>query len=142
RRRRTRRGNNMTARHGRSRWFAPAFALATLTGVAHADDDIATRLAGFETEVRQLANDLPIPNQASRASGQRRLLDAEVSFALGDYDAAALVLFELASRPGPDRETATYYLAESLFQKGDRGAAASYFEQVVAGGSVASKYYQ
>ena len=136
----------MRARHGaihwHGRWRIAAVAVATLSGAAHADDDIDNRLAAFETEVRQLAADLPMPNQASSAAGQRRLLDAEVSYALGDYDAAALTLFDLASRPGQDRETATFYLAESLFQKGDRGAAAGYYEQVVANGTVASKYYQ
>ena len=135
----------MTARvllgRGRFGWLAAALAVAW-SGRALADDDIDTRLAGFETEVRQLGNELPIPNQTSSAVGQRRLLDAEISYSLGDYDAAALTLFELASRPGSDRETATYYLAESLFQKGDRGAAAGYFEALVATSTVASKYYQ
>src|SRR5438105_9453665 len=103
---------------------------AVLSGTARADDDIESRLAGYEAEARQLGADLPMPNQASRAAGQRRLLDAEVAYSLGDYDTAALTLFDLASRPGPDRETATFYLAEALFQKGDRGAAAGYYEQV------------
>jgi tetratricopeptide (TPR) repeat protein len=124
------------------RWRVAAVAVAALTGVAYADDDIDNRLAAFEAEARQLGADLPMPNQVSGSAGQRRLLDAEVSYALGDYDAAALTLFDLASRPGTDRETATFYLAESLFQKGDRGAAVGYYEQVVSGGTVASKYYQ
>ncbi|TMQ07698.1 MAG: hypothetical protein E6J91_34925 [Deltaproteobacteria bacterium] len=129
----------------RSRWLSAALAVVAVgsTGrAARADDDVDAQLAAFETEVRQLGADLPAPNQSSSATGQRRLLDAEVSYALGDYDAAALMLFELASRPGADRETAAFYLAESLFQKGDRGAARGYYEQVVTGGSVASKYYQ
>ena len=141
----------MTARHGRIpwRWRVAAVAVAAMSGAAQADNDIESRLAGYEAEARQLGADLPIPNQASRAAGQRRLLDAEVSYSLGDYDAAALTLFDLASRPGPDRQTATFYLAEALFQKGDRGAAAGYYEQVVsdspvavAGGAVPNKYYQ
>jgi len=135
----------MTARPGRFGWLAAALAVAAWSGRAYADSadsDVETRLAGFETEVRQLSSDLPIPNQTSSAAGQRRLLDAEISYSLGDYDAAALTLFDLASRPGPDRETATYYLAESLFQKGDRGAAAGYFEALVATSTVASKWYQ
>ncbi|HEY0189469.1 MAG TPA: tetratricopeptide repeat protein, partial [Kofleriaceae bacterium] len=55
---------------------------------------------------------------------------------------AALALFELARQPGPDQEAASFYLAESLYQKGDRGAARGYYEQVVGKGSVASRYYQ
>jgi tetratricopeptide (TPR) repeat protein len=135
----------MAACNGRSRWLVAALVAAVgsgSSGVARAEDDAETQLAAFETEVRQLGADLPAPNQTPGATGQRRLLDAEVAYALGDYDAAALMLFELASRPGADRETAGFYLGESLFQKGDRGAARGYYEQVVAGGSVASKYYQ
>jgi tetratricopeptide (TPR) repeat protein len=129
---------------GRSRWLvAVLVAAAGVTGAprAHADD-VDAQLAAYENEARQLGVDLPRPNHISGAAGQRRLLDAEVAYSLGDYDAAALMLFELATRPGADRETANFYLAESLFQKGDRGAARGYYEQVVAGGNVASKYYQ
>jgi tetratricopeptide (TPR) repeat protein len=105
-------------------------------------DDIDTRLDVYENEARQLASNLPHPNQISGPAGKRRLVDAEVAYSLGDYAGASLALFELASQPGPERETATYYLAESLYQKGDRGAARAYFEQVVTAGNVSSKYYQ
>jgi tetratricopeptide (TPR) repeat protein len=110
-------------------------------GVARADD-LEAKLTAYEAEAQKLGIDLPRPNQISGAAGQRRLVDAEVAYSLGDYDGAALTLFELANRPGADQETARFYLAEALFEKGDRGAARGYYEQVVAGGSVASKYYQ
>ena len=138
------------ARHRGSRWLAAArvgalvAATASVAGVARAesDSDMAARLGSYEAEVRQLGADLPRPNQLAGAGGPRRLLDAELAYSLGDYDAAALMLFDLAARPGPDHEAACFYLAESLFQKGDKGAAAGYYEQVVSGGSVASRYYQ
>jgi tetratricopeptide (TPR) repeat protein len=127
---------------GRSRWVAAVFAAAaSIAGVAHADD-VDAQLAAYEREARQLGIDLPRPNQISGAAGQKRLIDAEVAYSLGDYDAAALMLFDLATKPGTDQETAGFYLAESLFQKGDRGAARGYYEQVVATNNVASKYYQ
>jgi hypothetical protein len=134
----------MVVEHGRSRWLVAALAAgAALAPVSVARaDDVDARLAAYESETRQLATDLPRPNQISGAAGQRRLLDAEVAYSLGDYDAAALMLFELATKPGADRDTATFYLAESLYEKGDRGAARGYYEQVTAAGSVASKYYQ
>jgi tetratricopeptide repeat protein len=113
----------------------------TAARVARADD-LAAQLLAYEAEAQKLGIDLPRPNQISGAAGQRRLVDAEVAYSLGDYDGAALTLFELANRPGADQETARFYLAEALFEKGDRGAARGYYEQVVAGGSVASKYYQ
>jgi tetratricopeptide (TPR) repeat protein len=126
----------------RTRWLVVALgAAAGATGVARADE-IDARLDAYENEVQQLANDLPRLNQLSGATGQRRLLDAQIAYALGDYAGASLALFELASNPGPDRETAGFYLAESLFQKGDRGAARTYYEQVVASSNVSSKYYQ
>lgn len=108
---------------------------------AHADD-VASKLGAYEVESRQLMAELPRPGQAAQAQGQRRLVDAQVAYALGDYETAAIGLFELAARPGADQETATFYLAETLYQKGDRGAARGYYKQVVARGSVASKYYQ
>jgi len=128
----------------RSRWLIAALvaaATASTAGVARADD-LEAQLTVYEAEAQKLGVDLPRPNQISGAAGQRRLVDAEVAYSLGDYDGAALTLFELANKPGPDQEVARFYLAEALFQKGDRGAARGYYEQVVAGGSVASKYYQ
>src|SRR5262249_29630469 len=77
------------------------------------------------------------------AAGQRRLVDAEVAFSLGDYDTASLSLFELANKQqGADREAAQYYLAESLFLKGDRGAARGYYQALTQSANVQSKYYQ
>lgn len=116
-------------------------AAAGSAGVARADD-IDAKLDAYENEAHQLASDLPRPNQTSGQAGQRRLLDGQLAYALGDYTGASLALFELASKPGSDRETASFYLAESLFQKGDRGAARTYYEQVVASSNVSSKYYQ
>jgi Tfp pilus assembly protein PilF len=128
----------------RSRWLVAALiaAAASARGSSARADDVDAQLSAFESETHQLATDLPRPNQISGPAGQRRLLDAEVAYSLGDYDGAALTLFELATKPGPDREAAIYYLAESLYQKGDRGAARGYFEQVATAGNVASRYYQ
>src|SRR4051812_12911580 len=98
-------------RHGRAHWLVAALAVSSLVGVraAHADD-VAAQLASYEAEARQLGAELPRPNQLSSAAGQRRLVDAQVAYALGDYDTAAVALFELAARPGPDQEVATFYL--------------------------------
>ncbi|HEY0195055.1 MAG TPA: hypothetical protein VGC42_28270, partial [Kofleriaceae bacterium] len=99
-------------------------------GAARAEDT-AGKLAAYEAEVSRLAANLPRPNQLPAGAGPRRLTDAQVAYSLGDFDAAALALFELARQPGPDQEAASFYLAESLYQKGDRGAARGYYEQVV-----------
>src|ERR1044071_7628536 len=100
-----------------SRWLAAALLLAPALASA---DDIEKKLAAYESEARALGTNLPEPGKVSQATGQRRLVDAEVAFSLGDYDTAALMLFDLASKPGPDQVTALYYLGESLYQKGDK----------------------
>lgn len=105
-------------------------------------EDIDRKLALYENEARVIGTDLPQPNQLTGQQGQRKLVDAEVAFSLGDYDTAALMLFEIASKPSAEQETALYYLAESLYQKGDKGAARGYFEQVVAKNNPGGKYHQ
>ena len=121
--------------HRASRWLVLALVFAA--GQARADVD--SQLSSYETEARQLGTDIPKPGQQD-GHGQRRLIDAQLLFSLGDYEAAALDLFELATEQGPEHDTATYYLGESLFQKGDRGAARAYFTETVQ--KSGSKYVQ
>jgi TolA-binding protein len=120
--------------------FVAAIILLGASG-AHADD-VGSKLSVYENEARVLGANLPAtPNQMSTTSGQRRLVDAQVAFSSGDYDGASLVLFDLAAKAqGSDKEIATYYLAESLFQKRDRSAARAYFKQVVQ--TPGSRYHQ
>jgi tetratricopeptide (TPR) repeat protein len=122
-----------------SRWLGVLLLCAPAAAVA---DDLERKLAAYEVEARQIGTNLPEPGKISPATGQRRLVDAEVAFALGDYDTAALMLFDLANKPGPDQITALYYLGESLFQKGDKGAARTYFEQIAGAPGSTSRYYQ
>ncbi|MEP6863217.1 MAG: tetratricopeptide repeat protein [Deltaproteobacteria bacterium] len=117
-----------------------ATTLALLTSAAFAED-IGNKLASYEQEARNLGTDLPKPNERSAAQSSHRLVDAQVAFQLGDYDQAALILFDLSAKSvGPEKETATYYLGEALFQKGDRGAARTYFVDVAQ--IPTSRYYQ
>ena len=126
--------------------FVTATLLAALpTGVAVADtDDISRKLTNYEAEARSVGTNLPPLNPLSGIAGQRRLVDAQVAFTLGDYDAAALALFDLAREQGRIREgaSAMYYLAEALFQKGDRGAARGYFSELVKTMGAQGRYYQ
>ena len=124
----------------RSRLAAATLALLLAPSLAFADD-VGGKLSSYEQEARNLGTDLPRPNEVTSAQGQRRLVDAQVAFSLGDYDTAALTLFDLANKAtGPDKETATYYLGEALFQKGDKGAANAYFTNI--SNIPTSKYYQ
>src|SRR5258706_8367058 len=114
--------------------------LVVLTGASSAFADVGEKLSSYEQETRNIGADLPRPNEKSGAFGERRLVEAQVAFALADYDQAALALFELVGKlQGPDKETATYYLGEALYQKGDKGAAHAYLSQVAANST--SKYY-
>jgi tetratricopeptide (TPR) repeat protein len=118
--------------------------LALASGTAMAAPDLKSRLTSYETEARALASNLPQPGQMSTQTGQRRLVDAQVAFSIGDYDQASLVLFDLVGHPtttAADREIATFYLAEAQHHKGDRGAARAYFNDLVKTTTSASRYY-
>ena len=122
------------------RFLALALLLASGTAVADSDQ-VKSRLQLYETEARALSVNLPRPNRMSTQTGQRRLVDAQVMFSVGDYDGASLVLFDLIGKTaGQDKEIATYYLAESLYNKGDRGAARVYFAELAK--SPSTKYYE
>ena len=123
---------------GFGRWLA--ILLLSLPAAARAD--VESKLNLYETEARQIAQTLPRPNQVSNTQQKRRLVDAQVAFSLGDYDTAALMLFDLATKPGAEQEASLYYLGESLFQKGDKGAAHTYFTQAVALNNYSGKLYQ
>jgi outer membrane protein assembly factor BamD (BamD/ComL family) len=120
------------------RWLA--ILLLSLPAAARAD--VEGKLNLYETEARQIAQTLPRPNELTNTQQKRRLVDAQVAFSLGDYDTAALMLFDLASKPGAEQEASLYYLGESLFQKGDKGAAHTYFAQAIALNNYAGKLYQ
>jgi hypothetical protein len=116
--------------------------LALAIGAAPAyADSIDSRLGRYEQEARTLGTDLPQPNERGHAASQHRVVDAEVAYSLGDYDGAALMLFDLvAKEQGPDKEAATYYLAESLYQKGDLGTARDYYKQLATSSGAYGKY--
>lgn len=115
-------------------------AIATLCCAGTASADVEGKLNLYEQEARQISQTLPTLDPDDQNT-QRRLSDAQVLFSLGDYDAAALMLFEMAARPGPDQEAAQFYLGESLFHKGDKGAARSYFTQVTSKSNMGARYY-
>ena len=116
--------------------------LALASATASAAPDVKSRLTLYETEARALASNMPQPNQMSTQTGQRRLVDAQVAFAVGDYDTASLALFDLVGKTsGTDKEIAQFYLAESLYQKGDRGAARGYYNDLIASSNSSSRYY-
>lgn len=135
------------------RWLATGavgLGLGGAPGRAHADviDDAAKQLVKLDAESKELGSGIKRPSQTVRKDDvmQRRLIDAQVAFGTGSFDEAALVLYDYVNqadaRRGRDYDTALYYLAESLFQKGDRVAARTYFTELVQDVGSKSKYYQ
>jgi TolA-binding protein len=116
------------------------FALLLVSAPVYADA-ISDKLDRYEQEARVLGTDMPQPNQRTKAPGEHKLVDAEVAYSLGDYDGAALALFDLVDKQqGADKEAATYYLAEALYQKGDLGTAREYYKQLATGSGMYGKY--
>lgn len=120
-------------------------ALAAFAAPARADrvDDLGKQITSYQQEVRDLGTSLPRPGAPQVEGQERRLVDAQVAFGLGKHDAAALMLYDLVQKRGDsaEAETARFYLAETLMQKGDRVAARDYFKEVLAAGE-SGKYYQ
>lgn len=135
-----------------SRAALAAVLLGFAAAGARADvlDDIAKKLVGVEGEARELGSGIKAPTGQPKKDDvmARRLIDAQVAFGTGNYDNAALILYDYVAQGaaggaarGRDYDTALYYLAESLFQKNDRVAARSFFTQLVKD-APGSKYYQ
>ena len=133
--------------------FAAALSFVGLgSAAAHADvlGDLNAKFARFETEIGVITRGLQRPQlvTANAVDPQRQLVDAQVAFTVGKYDDAAILLFDflapsgaVATRP-KNYDTGMYYLAESLYRKGDRVAAKGYFEMVVTEGGVFGDFYQ
>lgn len=127
--------------------FALVFAGSGNAG-ADAIDDLGNKMLGYEAEVRELGQGIQTPKdirrQEPRDKASRKLIEAQVAFGVGDFDSAALMLYDFVEKypRHPDHDAGIYYLAESLFQKGDRVASRSYFTRLVREAGASSKYYQ
>ena len=108
-------------------------------------DDIGKKLVTVEGEARELGSGIKKPTGQPKKDDvmSRRLIDAQVAFGVGNYDNAALLLYDYVAQAtrGRDYDTAFYYLGEALFQKKDRVASRTYFTQLVKE-LPSSKYYQ
>lgn len=130
--------------------WAFAFTLGlgvAVAGPARADlvSDTQKSLNGYRAEVQQLDHDLIKPSRHEKPAEDlaKRLVDAEVAFSVGRYDESSLILFDFVAQTNHPRDydVALYYLAESLYQKGDKVAATTYFAEL-AQNEMSSKYYQ
>ena len=113
---------------------------------ADAVDELGKSVSKLDTESTNLASGIKKPTGQPRKDDvmARRLIDAQVEFGTGNFEGAALLLYDYVNqkKKGRDHDTAVYYLAESLFQKGDRVAARTYFTELVKDVGKKSKFYQ
>lgn len=125
-------------------WIALSLA-ASAPARADALDDVAKELVKLDAEAQNLALGVKKPTTTTRKDDvlARRLLDAQVEFGVGNFEGAALLLYDYINQAtrGRDHDTALYYLAESLFQKGDYIAAQGFFVELVDQ-YARSKFYQ
>jgi tetratricopeptide (TPR) repeat protein len=126
--------------------LAAALIAAPLGARADVLDDIGKKLGTWDSEAQTLDRGLARPPAPTAPATrlQRRLIDAQVAFSVGRYDEAALMLYDVVQHGKRERDydTAIYYLAESLFQKGDKVAARTYYTQLIAEVGPSSRFYQ
>lgn len=131
--------------------FLVCAALAALAqvGPARADalDAIGKKLSALGSETETLRQGIKRPSRsdaAARDRAERRLIDGQVAFGVGNYDDAAVMLYDYVERfpDSPSYDEAVYYLAESLFQKRDFMAARTSFTKLVVDIGPKSKFYQ
>jgi len=111
---------------------------------------IGTKLGGYQTEVNVIAKGIHRPSEIGATPGRgrdvptRRTIDAQVNFGIGNYDEAAIVLYDVVERYPNHKvyDEALYYLSESLFMKGDYVASRSYFTKLVVERGTRSRFYQ
>src|SRR5690606_1506154 len=101
-----------------------AFGLGVAPSPARADaiDELTKQVVKLDGESQNLGQGVQKPSQTAKKDDllARRLIDAQVDFGTGNYELAALALYDYVhqGKKGRDYDTALYYLAESLFQKG------------------------
>jgi tetratricopeptide (TPR) repeat protein len=138
----------------RRRLAPPAGRLAVLAvlglgAAARADDldDVAHRLTRLETQAATLEQSVQAPNGPPQGDPdliERHLVQAQVAYGTGRYGDAALLLYDIVERFPGSRSygEARFYLADSLFMKGDNVTARDYFVKIIAGGAAAPHYQE
>ncbi len=141
---RSRSNRAVLAPGGVRRWsrralYAAALALGLgLARPSRADTlpPIASALKSAETEADALGKGIQRPDKATggKVEFARHLVDAQVAFRLGNFNDCVTLLYDVIGqgKGAKDYDVALYYMGEASYQRGDRGAARSYFQQLVA----------
>jgi tetratricopeptide (TPR) repeat protein len=131
------------------RWLLAAAAAVAVAAPAAARAEslsgISGQLSAADSAADALGRGIKRPDQAigGPAEMARRVVDAQVAFRLGRYDDTAILLYDVIGqgKGGRDYDTALYYTGEALYQRGDKGGARTYFQQLVTD-APGSSYYQ
>jgi tetratricopeptide (TPR) repeat protein len=128
---------------------AAALALVCVAPSARGDaiDALGNKLTRLRTETENLRQGIKHPgknDKSTRDRAERRLIDGQVAFGVGNYGDAAVMLYDYVERypKSPSYDEALYYLAESLFQKRDYLASRNYFKKLVVEVGGSSKFFQ
>jgi tetratricopeptide (TPR) repeat protein len=115
--------------------LALGLGLAARTSRADTLPPIASSLKNAEIEADALGKGIQRPDKATggKAEFARHLVDAQVAFRLGNFADCATLLYDVIGqgKDAKDYDVALYYMAEAMYQRGDRGAARSYFQQLI-----------
>jgi tetratricopeptide (TPR) repeat protein len=108
---------------------------------------VGSRLAQLREEVDGLGKGIEPPDrspEAARARASRKLIDAQVALGTGDYDTAAVMLYEYVDDHPQSRsyDAALFYLGEALFQRGDHLTARERFTELMQRIGPTSRHYQ
>jgi tetratricopeptide (TPR) repeat protein len=127
---------------------ATLFACLGLSAQAHADRllDVERKLLAIEADAVQLERSLHTPKlkKSGPDLGDRRLVEAQVVYGVGNYADASIMLYDVVenypnSRAYPE---AVYLLADSLFHKGDLLSSQKYFRQIAYEFGARDPHYQ
>ncbi len=119
--------------------------LAVPTAFADRVDEIVEQLQKLAATVESQGQGIVVPRKISATEKQsRKLIQAQVSFSVGDYDTAAILLYDFVegNKQDPSYDEGLYYLGESLFYKKDLIGARKYFRQLADTIGPRSKYYR
>jgi tetratricopeptide (TPR) repeat protein len=119
-----------------------ALALAALAYVgaprsARADvlDNVSSSLGKIESQAVDLEQTIRAPSEMSRTDDvpRRRLIEAQVAYGVGNYADASILLYDVVEHyPSSSAyHEAVFYLADSLYMKGDSLTARKYFNVIV-----------
>ncbi len=139
---------------GRTKSMARCLALAVAAaclapaGRAAADavDELAKRMNTLEGEALDVERSIQAPKKNDKSSdlADRRLIEAQVAYGVGNYADATIVLYDIVEKY-PDSKAyneAVFYLADSLFRKRDDLTAREYFTRIVEQFGARDPHYQ